>query len=382
MDPLTAYEKAEIRALRLDNQAWSLELTRLEPAGNGIFHAISEIIEGPAEIVRVLDQLLARPDLAAHTRDLLARPSEDTRRLYQLSDQRWLPLPDASYMQQPERTRRDTAALEASLASLRELRNEALARGSAGGHAPEPDAGPQVRELQLRVEQLTATVEKLQTRIQALESEAPGGPPASPPGEMREADHRAAPAPEPFSLPAVDGDSEETAEADTEAAEPDDGSAPPLPVLPALGDLRATSEMLFGDELTIDEAPLENLPTKNAYIATLIDDQGATVGAVVSDVKALVSLGASMLLIPRGTWNELLAAPSNDVFDAMSEIVNNITPLLNKVDGNVHVRSTPLVPLDLNATSWLRDGQRVVFCESELEGHIAVVAAPRAIPTE
>jgi hypothetical protein len=421
MSQLTGYEKAEIRGLRLQDQAWSLELTRLVPTGNGIFHSIAESIDGADEIVQTLEQVLGQPELAEQTRQLVGHPTADARRLYRLADRRWLPLPDASFTeQQLSPARRDSAALAASLASLRALRDEARAHGyRVGGHTGE--AQHSADELLQRVEQLTATVRRLEARIEALErgqpvsaastaaardglgqaeTDAEATGPADAAAESAdaaanaEADARVAPevdrappAPEPFSLPAVDasanGDQQdeqrEQQEAQSDQQDEAAPQAPPLGSLPALEDLQTTGEMLFGDDVSLAPADSADRPREGAYIATLIDDQDAVVGAVVSSVEAMVSLGGAMLMIPDNTWPELLKEPSKDIFDAMSEIVNNITPLLNKAEDNVHVRSNPMVLLDPAEHPWLDEGAQAVFRESALEGCFAVIAAPRVI---
>lgn len=443
MAQLSAYEKSEIKALRFEKEEWILALERLVTAGNGIFHAVTEEIRGPEEIVGVLDQLLGRQDLAKETQKLVSQLASGEARYYELVEDQWIPLPEGAFVDLRPMSRRNAEELAATLASLRAIKSAALAQkkkldaqDSAPVQGEDRSPGQGGADLSHRLDLLAQRIEAIAQRLDAIEARvtavegglvrsdaeaktqlpdeatrsAPhrhdqaspmrqdGGAPQSPDPkhedsaarQTSESEAAASHVSVPVTLPGVaqiEAEQEDLfPETEDEATGPSSQDAPPPPivVLPAVEDLRETLEMLVGDELPLSPRdPNTSIATKEAYLAPFVDREGAIVGAVLADRAAMVSLGGSLLLLPQNTWRERLhEEPSADILDAMSEIANNIAPLINGDERNSHVRATSFEPLEKGLPTWLDQAARVALGESELDGTLTVLAAPEAIPQD
>ncbi|MFT7620547.1 MAG: hypothetical protein ACI97A_004204 [Planctomycetota bacterium] len=95
-----------------------------------------------------------------------------------------------------------------------------------------------------------------------------------------------------------------------------------------------------------------------AVACLLIDDDDQTVGAVVADLTAAVSLGGQLMMLPVGGLEEQIEenSPSAIVIDAVSELFNNFTTVVNSLEENPHVRSRvaeDLMSLVEDGEDWL-----------------------------
>lgn len=93
------------------------------------------------------------------------------------------------------------------------------------------------------------------------------------------------------------------------------------------------------------------------YICQIIDDQGEIEGLILTDLEATVRLGGSLMMTPVDEIANQIAnaEPSEDVVDAAAEIFNNLSGVLNAVEGNKHIKVDTARPLLKSEHSWLAE---------------------------
>ena len=102
---------------------------------------------------------------------------------------------------------------------------------------------------------------------------------------------------------------------------------------------------LLGEEcpLTV-ESTAPDVQTGVYYASELLNDDGSVVGAIVVDLVALIHQAGTLLMLGESARDAMVAeaAPSDDVVEAMHEIVNTQSRCFNSVKGNPHVRAGDL----------------------------------------
>ncbi len=132
--------------------------------------------------------------------------------------------------------------------------------------------------------------------------------------------------------------------------------------VPTVAAMKETIAALLGTELEMSEdvkLPLPALGELGApsYICQIIDDAGEIEGLILSDLEATVRLGGSLMMTPaEEIANQIAnATPSEDVVDAAAEIFNNLSGVLNAVEGNKHIKVDTARPLVESEHPWLNE---------------------------
>jgi len=365
---------------------WVLELTRLEAVDRDVFQPRLSRVEGTDPILALLRRSEEGQLLASGAAQLMRSPRVDEDRAFEVNDGDWVPAADIGHAPRP--------------------------------HAPiEPEQADLVRavsELRAELAVLRASHARLRDRVVALEAAQSGiaQPNLRPPRGGRAQRRRSEPPPafsaaEAGAAPLAGALAENPgfaatqaspglaargpAEAPARAAEAAPGrpqsledlarsiaGEQPLPVL-ALPTLLSVSDCLrtlLEAPPPLEEAapvPLESL--QGALLCKLLDDEGRERGAIITDLRAALLLGAGLLAVPREEALRQLQdnEPSEDALLATSEICNNLTSPVNTAKGpsgvvNEHVRSTALTPVEVSALPKIRarldlsvDGGKIVL---------------------
>lgn len=79
------------------------------------------------------------------------------------------------------------------------------------------------------------------------------------------------------------------------------------------------------------------------YLSICHDDSGEPVAAIGADLSAALHLAGKLMMVPNGVLEEQAKAGKMEesFIDALSEVFNNLTKILNNQTGNPHVASRP-----------------------------------------
>lgn len=126
--------------------------------------------------------------------------------------------------------------------------------------------------------------------------------------------------------------------------------------------MQETIAALLGAEMEMSEDLKLPLPsfadlTGPCYICQILDDAGEIEGLILTDLEATVRLGGSLMMTPADEIaNQIVnAEPSEDVVDAAAEIFNNLSGVLNNVEGNKHIKVDTARPLVESEHPWLAE---------------------------
>lgn len=98
---------------------------------------------------------------------------------------------------------------------------------------------------------------------------------------------------------------------------------------------------LLDEDIALEEDASSPDVRAGVYFMTpLIGREEEVIGAIVVDLKAVVSQGGTLIMLGESALDEMVesASPSDDVIDAMKEVVNVQSRCFNDVEGNPHVR--------------------------------------------
>lgn len=150
--------------------------------------------------------------------------------------------------------------------------------------------------------------------------------------------------------------------------------------LPQTRDISLTMKKLIGDRYAVHDWRKENTRfdalTSPWYISALIDDQNNVVGAMMGDLLSTVNLGGGLMMLPSGELKEQLQAmeANEETAAAYSEVFNTLSSLVNAIQGNSHVRTTYLEPLDLSKHPWINDPAHRMEMEDSTGGRMVFLA--------
>lgn len=150
--------------------------------------------------------------------------------------------------------------------------------------------------------------------------------------------------------------------------------------LPQTRDISLTMKKLIGDRYAVHDWRKENTRfdalTTPWYISALIDDQSNVVGAMMGDLLSTVNLGGGLMMLPAGELKEQLQAmeANEETAAAYSEVFNTLSSLVNAIQGNTHVRTTYLEPLDLSKHPWINDPAHRLEMEDSTGGRMVFLA--------
>lgn len=150
--------------------------------------------------------------------------------------------------------------------------------------------------------------------------------------------------------------------------------------LPQTRDISLTMKKLIGDRYAVHDWRKDNTRfdalTTPWYISALIDDQSNVVGAMMGDLLSTVNLGGGLMMLPAGELKEQLQAmeANEETAAAYSEVFNTLSSLVNAIQGNSHVRTTYLEPLDLSKHPWINDPAHRLEMEDSTGGRMVFLA--------
>ena len=144
-----------------------------------------------------------------------------------------------------------------------------------------------------------------------------------------------------------------------------------------------TKEILGLVELLIGEKPVFRLgqgwdltqPKEGAYITFLQGRDNRVEGAIIADLPATLYIGGKLILLPEATLVDQMNSGEADepIIDALTEVINNLRTLFNKIDMNPHVAPTKTYPFQVPAeddfVAWiLNPGKRLDYVGKTIFG--------------
>lgn len=306
-------------------------MVRLVAVERNVFQPRVQRLEGAEAVLQHLKRSADSPSLASAASALMRSSRADDERAFDAVDGEWVP--------------GDLAARESTRPSA--------APGGAGD----------VAELRAELLVMRASHERLRERLQRLEAQMQNGRrshdvlsiPPTPTFVMPSASDAPQPA-QPYAPPSVPVGPAATRISGA-------GSVPPNAMtLPTVDAISRTLQSLIGEPGTVREhRPLSFAPSAlgPCWVSRLIDDEGHEVGAIVADRAATLSLGGALIGLPPHELEEQrgLAAPSEDVVSAMSEVSNNLCEAVNQEPGGCQVRVKPIEPLSPSMLGWVDAGR-------------------------
>ncbi len=113
---------------------------------------------------------------------------------------------------------------------------------------------------------------------------------------------------------------------------------------------------LLGEEIPLDDEegpfPVKKEPY---YFTELIDDEDKVLGAILVDLKAVIYQGGTLMMLGENALKSMLKDqdPSEDVIEAMKEIVNVQSRCFNDIKGNPHLRIREFRQVESGDDDWL-----------------------------
>jgi hypothetical protein len=363
---------------------WVLEIESLVPFRENILRPMTQRVEGEDGILFHLENTPDGKALASSATRLLrsAVGSPSDERAFEPSDGTWVPaLPKGALSARgaaapatlsapagPAVSSAELTAVQRDL-SMMGVAQDRLAK-RVGHIEKKPDASILTGELLKQLAALTEANERLAARVALLEDRLSRGDIAAP--------ARIAP---PLAVPVV-APSPPIA---IQAVPPAPVSVPELPSdgpfeIAPIDEFASSLVTLLGlDGGKFNPAKRElkaNANLRDCYISKLLDDDGKVVGAFLSDMKATIFLGGSLMMLPEGELKDQLRnrAPSEDVVSALSETFNTLSGIINMTSGNPHVRTTPTERFDFAKEPWTAHVRARLDLEDPTGGRTAVLA--------
>lgn len=150
--------------------------------------------------------------------------------------------------------------------------------------------------------------------------------------------------------------------------------------LPGMPAILSCLRQLVGDGLALEQLK-EKLPTtpealEKLDVSLFIDDQGNERAVVFANPRATVELGGQLLGIPKAAQEEQLQAGEieQDLVLAMSEIFNNLSGVVNREEGNPHLKAEAIGKAPLERLPWLDQASAVLTLATPTGGRLWLVA--------
>ncbi|MFK7985290.1 MAG: hypothetical protein AB8I08_04595 [Sandaracinaceae bacterium] len=366
------------RRLRCRGGDWELELERFDRMSGALYRPKHLAVIGPAAIREALTSLTSshafceaveRVMAEAHDSDVIYEVAGEGLRVVSAMEERVSSIESAKRLVAAEL---EVAQLRARVARLEQafagLRRGGFAPSGAHGSAPhpQPSAPPRGRDDGAHPAASAPGPNPGAANSGAANSgaaneaspAAPSPMASNPPSDSASASDASplggAPAEEENADPQPVG-SEAAGASPPESAASDEPEVEPAAAIPSSGDLSRILEGLLGAPVPLTEAEAPLSIDGSCYGCMLLDDDDQIVGAFVADLKATVMLGGTLMMIPDNVLEECLEAgePTEDMLEAMSEVLNVSSRAFNDVPGNPHVRTEVLALLDLEAHPWL-----------------------------
>lgn len=322
--------------------------------GGKVVRPVITSVEGAEEILARLGDFSHQLGLSEGIRDRLSRASvEQPDMTYEVDGGRWVTVRQRPARGQPPEGTEDS--------SMRQTDGK-----HGAGNAGQLD--DRLAHESERVQLLLARVEALERRVKHIEDNGSvGGAPATrldvvpgagtPPASGSDAGS---------DLDFAGGSPADVSGAGQEqdGGEPDGGDAAADPeeyksieVLPESRGILEILQMLVGDDVNVvqdmDDPPAL-VADASMFYSYLLDDENRQVGAILFDMAGVVRLGGTMMMLPEEALTEMLGSGevTEEALDGCSEIMNNLSSLINTTPGNPHVRSEQAKPLDGSEPEW------------------------------
>lgn len=120
---------------------------------------------------------------------------------------------------------------------------------------------------------------------------------------------------------------------------------------PEVADINKTLGTLLARPVDLAVAtapgPAVSGQSQGYFGSALLDDGGQSRGLFLADMVATVFLGGTLMMMPAGALGQQVRSrkPEPVVIESLSEVLNNLTGLLNYFPENPHLRSDPAGPL-------------------------------------
>lgn len=412
--------------LHLKDGKWTLDFESLEQVSAVVFRPVVYSVEGPEPILGALERMQADDQLIAEAQGLFQQFAGEAEGELNLEPQHetWIQSATEAYgltrhgeppMSMGERLARRRQALKRGIEQIRSgdgssARIEVLERRIAELEAKLKDlalnasVGPKinfggakgpVKNVAMTQEVRPEAVEEggLAPEVASGNPEAEDAIPAPIPLQPKDDEPSddglevAQSADDSASSPGEeeDGSREESADDAGEPApaaeEAEEPAGPMIPEMPDVSDFQGMFRMLVGTDVNLTTTSSDRVvaftkKTKHIFMAQLIDDDDNVIGGMIADLQALVRLGGGLLMMPDEVINEQLEAmePEEDVIEAMSEVFNTASSLINEIEGNPHVRVTPVEPLKFSENDWLESPPLRIDMEHEDGGQVIIAS--------
>lgn len=330
--------------------AWTLEVSRQVAVDRNVYRAEVRRLSGREAILSYLRQDPQHEHLAHGALELLRLQGDGNPRRYEVVNGEWVPAEFIARYTGPRKPaprpapsdRAKLVAVQAECLRLRHL----------------------VSDLSLRMAYLENLVLQGKVGAAALPLAPSVAPAASESSAAAVAPEPSAPGNEPRSSP---------------AAAPLPGAAP-APAsgleMPGSTDLIRCLEQLIGSDVSAKEskAHLSEADTV-LFVSTLTDPSGAVVAAILMDLRAVVYLGGTLLMIPESDLHPLVAAgaPSEDCLAASSELCGSFSSRIAQVGKNPDLNASPLGPCEGDPLSWVTGAGNKLTLEDNMGGRTTVV---------
>lgn len=326
--------------------AWTLEVARQVAVERNVYRPELRKLSGREAILTYLRQDPQHEHLAHGALELLRLQGDGKPRRYEAVNGEWVPAEFLAKYTGPRKPQAQTAPSER--AKLVAVQAECLRLRHV------------VSDLSLRV----AYLEKLLTQgAAALPAPVSAPPRAEISAPAYEPGHaRASVAPPPS--------------ADVEA--PRSASIAPGARLdmPSPQDLIRCLEQLIGSDVSAAESKAHLAPNESALYASILSDaSGAVVAAILMDLRAVVYLGGTLLMIPESELGPLVTngAPSEDCLAASSELCGSFSTRIASAGKNPNLEAAPLAPLSGAQLSWANSGSNQLTLQDNMGGRTTIV---------
>ncbi len=106
-----------------------------------------------------------------------------------------------------------------------------------------------------------------------------------------------------------------------------------------------------------------------------IDDEGADRVVAFSNTRATVELGGQLLGVPKAAQEEQIKSGEveQDLVLAMSEIFNNLSGVVNREEGNPHLKAEAISKTPIDRLPWLSAASTVLTLATPSGGRMWLV---------
>jgi hypothetical protein len=334
------FESVEARLIRQSGR-WTLEVSEMVQVDGDVFDARRRRVVGEDAIVKHLRTNVRDATLTQATLHLL-RTCRDDGRAFQMIDGEWCATSHLSS--------RDRAVLEELSLLMTRLREE--------------------------VATLTGKERKLEKLVAKLEGQLERGIRAAAAAASKQASAPEEP-PEDQGVGGLDALAEDIPAAAAPAKPP---AKDKRCEIPAKLELFTCLKQLVGTDFRwqYTRKPAAELMQHPAgfYGCTLVDDTEEHRGVLLANARACAVLGGTLLGLPESAIEHQAISGDidSDSMEAMSEVGNNLSGIVNRVSPNCHVRTRPLAPVVWEDLAWLEASSRACVLTSESGGTLWIVA--------